>query len=152
MGREGEATSYPQNRIGNQHRELDEYRARDGAFLDIAAGDTGGELVLYDFPDDVQEVHVVEIHYFDQSGSAAEFDLRDASLDSSGNITGTSTQITPQFTVSASSDRVIQGMVMQPFVNDAVAIQTDSESEVRVGLYADSKQYHEAQSEITGTP
>lgn len=142
-----EEEQYVQDRQGNSERELGEYVSRDGDVLDVASGDTGNDLILYDFPDDAQEVHLTQIRYVDISGSAASFELKTATLDSNGNV-DTATKQTIDFQVSASSDRVIE-WEGEPFTDDAIVVNTDSESEVAVGVRVVHKEYHESASEQT---
>lgn len=143
--------SYVQDRLGNEERQLGEYRARDGDFVDVAGGDTGTDVKVYELPDDVQEFHITEIQYFDQSSTAATFELYDAELDSNGAVSSKE-QITTTFQVTADDDVLYQDLVIEPVTGGAVVINTDSASEVRVGGHAVGDEQYEPASEVTETP
>lgn len=142
-------SNYPQDRLGNENREIDDVRGRDGDMATVDSGSTGTDVVVYELPDDVQEFHLEQIHYSNLTSGSASFEVRSATLNDDGSV-DTSTTQTPTYNVSADADEHFE-YIGDAFTEDALVVNSDANAQVRFGGYADAKEYHEPAVEQTET-
>lgn len=149
-----EYTEYEQDRFGNERKKLDQLRAQEGmrgadadneGIEDIAAGDTGTDVVVYTLPDHADQVMLDLIHAHNNSGAAGTFRVLEATLDSNGNITNT-TRRSVLINVADAATRTI-GYEGEPFTQDAIVVNSGFEGEFGFAVIADHPEHFEADSE-----
>lgn len=146
--------NYKQDRYGNVERELDELRGQDGmsgadadddGIVDIAPGDTGSNIVVYELPQHTDEAILDLIHAHNNSGAAGTFRILEATLDAGGNITGT-TRRSVLINVADGATRAL-GYEGEPFTEDAIVVNSGFEGEFGFAVLSDHKEYNEENTE-----
>jgi len=142
--------NYQQDRLGNTNRELDQLRSQDGmegadadddGIIEVTAGDTGNNLVVYEIPDGVSQVILDLIHAHNNSGGSGTFRILEATLDNNGNI-GTTTRRSVLVNVADGATRAL-GYEGKPFQEDAIVVNSSFSGEFGFAVLADSKQEDE---------
>ena len=145
---------YQQDRYGNSNRKLDQLRGQEGmsganadndGILDLAAGDVDTDQIVYEIPDHTDEALLDLIQAHNDSGAAGTFRILEATLDSDGNITGT-TRRSVLINVADGATRVI-GYEGDPFTEDAIVVNSSFEGEFGIAVLSDHKEYNEPATE-----
>jgi hypothetical protein len=154
--------NFQQDRQGNVEREIDPVRGQDGmdastndngnpqGLLNIAAGDTGTDQILYELPDDADSVHIEEMHLHNSSSSDGSMTILEATLADDGTIDSTTERTVP-FNVGTGVSRTIP-YTGREISGDAIAVNSDSEGWVGVGIYTDKPEEYEPNAEQTASP
>lgn len=146
-----EEVSFAQDRNGNEVKALDDQLAQigmndesDGGIVGVTSGDAANDtdVIALDFTDDdYEEFIMTEVHAFNDSGSDGTFEVLEASLDSNGNIDSTTRRSVPHDVVAGDSRRIEYDG--EPFVDGAVAVNSEFSGDIGVGGYAYVPESHE---------
>lgn len=147
-----EVEEYEQDNLGNVSRKIDTIRAQEGmsaetdsGILIIGSADTGGNLVVYTPPTHADEYYLSEIHVRNSAGSAGDYYIQEATLDSGGSITGT-TRRSIDYNVASGADET-QDYGGEAFT-DALAVNSDFGGQVGVEVIVDHNEATEPENTI----
>lgn len=149
--------NYPQDRLGNENRELDQLRAQEGmtgaddddsGIEEIGTADTGSNVLVYSIPTHADQVVLDLIHAHNSAASEGTFQVFEASLDSNGAI-GSTTRRSVPINVSDGVTRAI-GYEGEPFTR-SIAVNSEFAGQIGVAVISDHKQSSESASEQTSS-
>lgn len=148
-----EETQFEQDRFGNENRKLDTLRAREGmldsdsqGITEITSANTSSVVTLYSLPTHADRAIPVELHAYNGDSVDGTYSIYDAELDGSNNVTASTRRSVP-IEVTSQSTR-INSIHGEP-VEEAIAVSSDFEGWVAVGVIADHDQENEPQVEQT---
>lgn len=148
--------NYPQDRLGNTNRELDQLRSQEGmagaddddeGIVTIAAGDVDSDVIVYELPTHADQVILDLVHAHNSTDASGTFQLFSATLDSGGSVNATTRRSVP-VNVSDGVTRTI-GYEGIPFSEDAIVVNSGFEGDIGIAVLSDHDQSSEPASEQT---
>lgn len=149
-------SNYPQDRLGNESRELDEVRAADGmeesgnGYTQVAGGDTGTLVEVYELPEDVRAFNLELIQAYNGSGAAGTIQIVEASKDDQGNLTEVARR-SIKYNIADGSD-ISREYLGREFDSDVIAVDASVAVDIAIGGYADAPEEYEPNAEYTQAP
>lgn len=150
---------FEQDNLGNVNRRLDQVRSLEGmegsddddnGIVEIAGGDTGTDLIVYELPTHASRVYLSLIQLYNNSGGAGNYQIYDATLDDQGAV-DTTTRRTVPINVADGATRSI-GYEGVAFDQDAIVVNAAQTGFVGISVFVDHDQSDEPASEVTQSP
>lgn len=152
-----EVEQYAQDHLGNVRRTLDERRAREGGvdgdndgYADIAAADTGTNIVAYEIPDHANQVHLEQILARADGGTGGGLvTIFSATLNDDGTVNTATQRGVPLDVAEVATDA--HELVTAPFTEDAIVVNASVASQISLGVLVDHFEESEPAVEETQT-